>query len=242
MPPLLWRIEGASATPDRDGWQQGLALHLQFQPLTIIQIRRDGLSRRYLALEGCPHCRPDGCDHSCPRALFAQLVRTTLPGIMLAPVTRIVPHTSEIRRLAARPTHHAQPLDTAMLALWEAGRLITTWSRLRAAPQPITVGVLLAVSADGPDPARVLQAAGWRRGALATALNRAAFPAEVPPPVRMGGRAGEALGAALGDPQLLLGAASAGPAIAEPPALPEASDAGAQISEGAVVATSLGEA
>ena len=204
MPPLLWRIEGASATPDRDGWQQGIALHLQFQPLTIIRIRRDGLSRRYLALEGCPHCRPDGCDHSCPRALFAQLVRTTLPGIMLAPVTRIVPHTSETRRLAARPTHHAQPLDTAMLAPWEAGRLITTWSRLRAAPQPITVGALLAVSADGPDPADVLQAAGWRRGALATALNRAAFQAEVSPPVRMGARAGALLVAAFGDPSWLL--------------------------------------
>ena len=214
MPPLLWRIEGASTTPDRDGWQQGLALHLQFQPLTIIRIRRDGLSRRYLVLEGCPHCRPDGCDHACPRALFARLVHTTLPGIMLAPVTRIVPHTSEIRRLAARPTHHAHPLDTAMLAPWEAGRLITTWSRLRAAPQPSTVGVLLAVSADGPDPARVLQAAGWRWGALATALNRAAFLAEVPPPVRMGGRAGETLVAALGDPQRIVGA--------QTPAAPEA--------------------
>jgi extradiol dioxygenase family protein len=52
----------------------------------------------------------------------------------------------------------------------------------------------------------VLQAAGWRWGALATALNRATFPAEVPPPVRMGGRAGEALVAALGDPQRIVGA------------------------------------
>ncbi len=209
MPPLLWRIEGESATPDCDGWQQGIALHLQFQPLTIIRIRRDGMIRRYLALEGCSHCRPEGCDHSCPRALFAQLVRTTLPGIMLAPVTRIVPHTSEIRRLAARPTHHAQPLDTDMLVPWEAGRLITTWSRLRAGPQPITVGVLIAVSADGPDPARVLQAAGWRGGALATALNRAAFQAEVPPPVRMGARAGALLVAAFGDPSWLLVPSSA---------------------------------
>ena len=214
MPPLLWRIEGASATPDRDGWQQGIALHLQFQPLTTISARRDGQTRRYLALEGCAHCRPDGCDHSCPRALFAQLVRTTLPGVDLTPVARLVPHARETRRLAAQPTRTAQPLAPDILAAWGTGRLITTWSRLRTAPQPMIVGAMLAVSADGPDPVRVLQAAGWRWGALATALNRAGFQAEVPPPVRMGGRAGETLVAALGDPQRIVGA--------QTPAAPEA--------------------
>jgi hypothetical protein len=184
----------------------GLTLHLLFQSITLVLVRRNGQTRRYLALEGCRHCRPDGCDHGCPRGLFAQLVRTSLPGVTLAPVSRLVPHPSETHRLAARPTHQAQPLDAAFLANWETGRLICTWSRLRARPQPISVGALLAVSADGPNPARALRSAGWRRSRLATSLNRAGFVAPVPPPVRSAGQAGEALLAHIRDPQGLIGA------------------------------------
>lgn len=202
---LLWRLEGASEKPNLAAWQQGLTLHLLFQPLTTIVARREGQTRHYLALEGCPHCRPDGCDRLCPRMLFAQLLRTTLPGVSLVPVTRLAPRASESRHMVATPHRDdARLLNADFLARWSEGRLVTTWSRLRAKPQPITVGAQLAVGADGPAPGQALHQAGWRVIPLAGTLARRALRAEIPQPVRVGVRAGEPLLSALRDPYNLL--------------------------------------
>jgi hypothetical protein len=204
MSQLLWRLEGTCETPNVAAWQQGLTLHLLFQPLTTIVARRDGRTRHYLVLNGCPSCRPDGCDRLCHRMLFAQLVRTTLPGVALIPAVRLAPRASETRQIVATPGGaDAQLLDAAFLAQWPEGRLITTWSRLRARPRPITVGAQLAVTAEGPMPSRALRAVGWRSGPLASLISRRAQRADVPQPVRVGARAGEALFAALRDPRTL---------------------------------------
>jgi hypothetical protein len=214
MTHLLWRIDGTSQEPKREEWQQGATLHLLFQSLTTIIARRDGLTRTYLVLEGCPHCRPDGCDRVCHRVLFEQLVRTTLPGVELVQTRRLVASASERRHVVAVPFRpNAQLLDSAFLGQWSEGRLVTTWSRLRATPQPITVGALLAVSADGPPPTRALKAAGWRCLPLASILARRALRAETPQPVRVGVRAGEALLQAVRDPHLLNGSTPGNQAV-----------------------------
>lgn len=206
MEPVLWRVEGEPATPHLAGWQQGLTLHLLFQPLTMIVSHRDGQTRRYLALSGCPTCRPDGCNRVCHRVLFEQLVRTTLPGVRLSLVPRLVPASGETRRVMATPRGtSAQVLDAAFLEQWAEGRLIVTLSRLRARPEPVSIGVMLAVSQDGPEPGQALRGRGWVVRPLAARLHRAAFQQHMPRAVPVAGRAAEALFHAYRDPYLFTG-------------------------------------
>lgn len=236
MSQLLWRVEGTSATPQLAGWQQGLILHLLFQPLTLIVARRDGHTRHYLALTGCPQCRPDGCDRVCHRALFAQLIHTTLPGVTLVPTSRLLPRPTETRRLLAMPRGvEARPLDAAFLEQWNEGRLVVTWSRLEAKPQPIRAGALLAVGQAGPDPWLAIQARGWSASRVKTLLYRSVFDQVIPTTAPISSRAGELLLHALRDPQLLTGDRSAAPAV------PDAGTTDAPFSEGELVVTSSGE-
>lgn len=218
---FLWRLEGASANPDLAAWQQGLTLHLLFQSLTTIVARRGEQTRHYLVLEGCPRCRTDGCDRVCHRVLFEQLVRTTLPGAALVPTARLVTGPGESRQVVAVPQRaDARLLDATFLSQWPEGRIVATWSRLRAAPQPITAGALLAVGPDGPSPARALNAAGWRSLPLASIVARRTQLAEIPQPIRIGARAGEALLQDARDPRALFGAA---PGVSEQPGVSDSS-------------------
>jgi len=204
MAHFLWRLDGTTTSPKAAAWQEGLTLHLLFQSLTTIIARRDGQTRHYLSLEGCPSCRADGCDRLCHRMLFAQLVRTTLPGVTLTPIARLAPRTRETRHALAVPrSQTARLLDGALLAHWSEGRVITTWSKLRATTTPIMVGARLHVGADGPDLTKALSGAGWRAIPLLRLVSRRACQAELPPPVQLVGRGGEALLAALRDPQYL---------------------------------------
>lgn len=206
MPQLLWRIAGAPADPHLDAWQQGLTLHLLFQPITLVIAHRNGQSRHYLALHGCPDCRPDGCERVCHRMLFEQLVRTTLPGVTLIPTPRLVPRASESLRVAATPVQgDARLLDAAFLEQWPEGRLAITVSRLQARPQPVRVGALLAVGGEGPRPASALQSYGWRGSRLAALLCRKEFERPLPAAAPVGSRAGEAILHALRDPSTFAG-------------------------------------
>lgn len=210
MPQLIWRIEGASDAPNTAGWQQGLTLHLLFQAITTVVVCRDGATRHYLALEGCPHCRLDGCDRVCPRTLFAQLAQTTLPGVRLIPVRQLARRVTECRRLVAVPRRvQTRLLDAEFLSQWREGHLTTTWSRLQAKPQPIMVGAALVVGAGGPDPARTLMSAGWRIPRLANLSGPRAAQLGPTTPVKVGARADEALFAALREPHRLWGAPAA---------------------------------
>ena len=208
MTTFLWRLDGAIEQPQRNAWNEGLTLHLLFQSLSTIIVRRDGKTRHYLGLQGCPSCRPDGCERMCHRMLFAQLVRTALPGVVLTPVTRLSPRATESRQLLAVPQRpDANLLDAHFLARWGEGHLVTTWSQLRAASRPISVGARLAVGTSGPDPIAALRAAGWRPLALATLLRHRRRQTDVPTSVPVGARASEALLAAFRDPSNLLPAA-----------------------------------
>jgi hypothetical protein len=235
MATILWRVEGTSMEPNLAAWQQGLTLHLLFQPLTLITARRDGRMRHYLALNACPGCRLDGCDRMCHRALFEQLVRTTLPGVTLVPAPRLVASPSETRRAAATPlTARARPLDDTFLAQWDEGRLITTWSRLQASPQPVRAGALLAVGQEGPEPGRALRACGWRNRPLAALACRATFAAEAPGPVPFSERADETLFSWLRDPVAFTGTPLEEAAICHGPREWEYEDE--QVIEGEIIA------
>lgn len=243
MTQLLWRVEGTSTTPNLSGWQQGLTLHLLFQPLTLIVARRDGYTRRYLALTGCLQCRPEGCDRVCHRALFEQLVRTTLPGVVLIPTPRLLPRPTETRRLLATPRNDdARPLDATFLEQWDEGRLVITWSRLQARPQPIRVGALLAVGQEGPSLKEAVGRHGWTASRVQMLFHRSAFEQTIPCAAPISSRAGEPLLHALRDPQLLTGTTPAAPAVPAPPVLPEAGNVGAQHTQGELVAASSKEA
>lgn len=201
MTQLLWRITGMPANPNLDAWHQGLTLHLLFQPITLVIARRDDQIRRYLALAGCPNCRPDGCERVCHRMLFEQLVRTTLPGVTLVPTPRLVPRASESQRLAATPRRNdARLLDAAFLRQWTEGRLVITVSRLQARPQPVRVGALIAVGGEGPRPGLALRSHGWQGSRLAALLYRKEFERTLPDRVPVGSRAGAMILHALRDP------------------------------------------
>ncbi len=243
MSQLLWRVAGTPAMPHYEGWHQGLILHLLFQSLTLIIVRREGQTRHYLSLQGCPQCRPDGCDRVCHRVLFEQLVHTTLPGVTLAATSRLVARASERRQVIATPRRSdAQLLDAAFLGQWSEGRLVTTWSRLRATPQPITVGAQLAVGPEGPAPARALDAVGWRTLPVASLISRRARHVDIPQPVRVGARASEALFGALRDPLTLTGTVSPTPSIQDAVLIETPYDDEEEIIEGEVISISSGEA
>jgi hypothetical protein len=149
--------------------------------------------------------------------LFEQLVRTALPGVALTPTSRLIPRSSESRRLLATPRHaDARPLDAAFLAKWDEGRLVLTWSRLEARPQPIRVGAVLAVGEAGPDPREAVQLRGWSASRVQTLLYRAAFEQAIPPIVPICSRAGEGLLHTLHDPRLLTGTPSQASAAGSP--------------------------
>jgi hypothetical protein len=138
--------------------------------------------------------------------LFEQLVRTTLSGVVLIPTPRLISRTTESRRIDATPDGaSARSLDEAFLTQWNEGRLIITWSRLQAKPQPVRVGALLAVGREGPHPRQALRAYGWSAGRFVTLLHGGAFARAVPGAVPVGGRAGETLLHALRDPFSLTG-------------------------------------
>ncbi|NTU79259.1 MAG: hypothetical protein HGA45_07620 [Chloroflexales bacterium] len=204
----IWRVDGAPQPSIPDGWGEGVLRHLRYQALTHVWVRRDGVTRCYLVLEGCPRCRPDGCDGVCHRALFTHLVQSTLPGVTLAPAPRLVADPGEQRLVVARPVGaRAAPLTTTFLDAWPAFRCVTTWSCSTARGRPLVVGARLTVSTEGPPPTPLLREAGWLVDSVATLLSRRARQSPTITAVPARASAGPALQAALCDPRQLFGLA-----------------------------------
>jgi hypothetical protein len=200
----LWRLAGESEPHHDERWAQGIVVHLRYQPLTTVLVWREQELRRYLVLDGCPRCQPAGCSGICPRSLFQQLLRTSLPGLTLTPVPRIVSGASEQQPIITVPTRTAYPLDSTFIQQWSAAMLVTTWTQQGGNRAPIVVGARLSVQADGPPAAAALRATGWRREPLATLLVRAYPSPPVPSSVAWHAPASAALLAALHDPQQCL--------------------------------------
>jgi hypothetical protein len=200
----LWRLDGTVQQHDAR-WATGIAIHLRYQPLTTVLAWRQGEQRSYLVLDGCPRCRPDGCMGICPRSLFQQLVRTSLPGLTLTAVPRLTSDRDAQPPVVAVPTRRAGVLSPAVLAAWASATLITTWAQAGGPPTRITVGARMTVSRSGPAIAQMLRTLGWRVDPLATLLARRQRPTHVLLNVGRRSSTTAALSAALGAPQQLFG-------------------------------------
>jgi hypothetical protein len=134
----------------------GLALHLQHAPLTSLLVQRGGQGTAFLALGGCGACPTERCSLTCP----AELLRCTLraawgPGVRLRPLPDGLLPVPYTRLVLATPTPDAQPLTGDLLQPYAEARLLSHAHQGR-------LGALLAVGADGPDPATVVRARGWQ--------------------------------------------------------------------------------
>jgi hypothetical protein len=205
----LWRLDGSILGMHAERWASGIAIHLRYQPLTTVLVWREPQVRRYLVLDGCPRCQPGGCTSICPRSLFQQLVRTSLPGITLAPVPHLVAGASEQAPVIALPTRTAGLFDPAFVGQWAAATLVTTWLQGGGKRPAIRIGARLTVSAAGPPLVPALRAVGWRIDPLGTWLARRQRPLLVPRAVGHDGPVSSALHDALRDPQQCLALAHA---------------------------------
>lgn len=179
-PRTLWRLSGSLST-DTGAWSQGLALHIQHSPLTMVAMRIGDTQRSYLLLHGCGRCLRGNCAIGCPTTLFGRLVRASLTNGQIQPVLEpqglaVRPHT---HAALCWPTRQAQPLSDALLERWPEARLALHWSHILGR---LCVGGLLLTT--GHDPAPDLQAQGWWTLRIPTPLlpwlNRQVMPLALP--------------------------------------------------------------
>ena len=174
----LWRLDGATvplAQPDR--LEQGLRLHLQHAELTAVLMRIGDQQQAYVALRGCAGCVQGRCVPGCYVELLRRLLRACDAGTLHAVAGGLA--TRPYRRVAlAWPTAKAQPLECLSLAPWPEARISIHW---RGGSQQIACTALLAVGADGPEPAEALRAAGWRAWGLPGTLGRKLANSPIPP-------------------------------------------------------------
>lgn len=183
----LWRC--AEMTPANlrqpEQWASGLQLHLQHAPLTAITMRIGAQQQSYVALDGCGACLRNACRVGCRVALLRRLItgcfaggslRTVAApqGLATRPYTRVV---------LARPCRESEPLQATLLASWEEARLSAHWQSQR---RDLTVATLLAVGQEGPDPAVMLRAVGWKPIPLPIQLGRHLAGQTLPPALPFG--------------------------------------------------------
>jgi hypothetical protein len=185
MTKTLWRLDGATdatlVQPLR--LEQGLRLHLQHTELTTVLMQIGEQQQSYVAIQGCEGCAHGRCTPGCYVELLKRLLRVCFDAGTLRAVTGGLA-TRPYRRVAlAWPTAKAAPLARMALASWSEARLIVQW---RGPQRQISSAALLAVGADGPDPASVLRAIGWQAwtlpGAVGPKLANSALPPSLPFP------------------------------------------------------------
>jgi len=166
---ILWRLDGATdATliqPAR--LEQGLRLHLQHTELTTVLMQIGDQQQAYVSVGGCEGCAHGRCMPGCYAELLRRLLRVCFDACALRPVASGLSKRPYRRAALAWPTAKAEPLACLSLAAWSEARLIVHW---RGTQHQISSAALLAVGADGPDPASALRAIGWQTWALPGAL------------------------------------------------------------------------
>jgi len=191
---VLWRLEHATAEcvtrPDR--LADGLRLHAQHAPLLTTLIQVGAHQRAFVATRGCRGCAEDRCEAGCYGELLRRLIAATVPGSSLAASSGLAARPYR-RAVLAWPAARARYLPASALAGWEEARLTLHWSA--AARGGVAVAGVLAVSADGPDPAQVLASFGWLAPQVPAPLigRVAAPPVPRPIPVRRPWRGAPAL-------------------------------------------------
>ena len=169
MPRMLWCLEGATAAalvqPAR--LEQGLRLHITHTELTTVLMQIGDHQQAYVAIQGCEGCGHGRCVPGCYVELLRRLLQVCFDACTLRAVASGLATRPYRRTVLAWPTAKAEPLASMSLASWSEARLIVHW---RGTPRQISSAALLAVGADGPDPAVALRAAGWQAWALPRAL------------------------------------------------------------------------
>jgi hypothetical protein len=165
----LWRLDGATdatlVQPVR--LHQGLRLHLEHTELTTMLMQIGEQQHAYLSVGGCEGCVHGRCVPGCYVELMRRLLHACFDACTLRPVAGGLATRPYRRAVLAWPTAKAELLARMPLASWSEARLIVHW---RGTQRRISSAALLAVGADGPDPAAALRAAGWQAWALPGAL------------------------------------------------------------------------
>jgi len=165
----LWRLDGATAAtliqPAR--LEQGLRLHIAHTELTTVLMQIGDQQQSYVAIPGCEGCAYGRCTPGCYVELLRRLMHVCFDACTLRAVASGLATRPYRRAVLAWPTAKAESLASMALASWPEARLIVQW---RGTQRQISSAALLAVGADGPDPASVLRAIGWQAWALLGAL------------------------------------------------------------------------
>ena len=187
MTHMLWCLEGATtatlAQPTR--LEQGLRLHVEHTELTTILMQIGGQQHAYISAAGCEGCAYERCVPGCYVELLRRLLRACFDACTLRSVPGGLAKRPYRRAALAWPTAAAKPLADLSLASWPEARLIVHW---RGRRRQVLAAALLAVGAEGPDPALALRAEGWQAWrlpkALLPAFVQSAPPAAIPFPRR----------------------------------------------------------
>lgn len=178
----IWRIDGMTATTaiDHARLAAGLRLHVAHSPLTTVAMQIGAHQQCYVVLDGCPGCLTEQCQIGCRAALFRRLLATCMVGVDLC---AIAPPQGFARRpyrrgVLARPGPDARSLDATLLHPWHEARLLVHWTFSQRAMRS---SALLLTSAEEPDPAAQLRAAGWMPFPLSTRLVLRYFQRSMPP-------------------------------------------------------------
>ena len=184
MPSLrtIWRIDGMTATTaiDHARLADGLRLHVAHSPLTTVAMQIADRQQCYVVLDGCPGCLTEQCRIGCRAALFRRLLPACIAGVEVCPVA--VPQgfarRPYRRGVLAWPGPDAQSLNATLLQPWNEARLIIHWTVVRTT---VRSSALIMISAEDPDPAAQLRAAGWMPLPLSTRLVLHSFQRSMPP-------------------------------------------------------------
>jgi hypothetical protein len=176
----LWRLDGATDTtlvqPAR--LEQGLRLHLQYTELTTVLMQIGVQQQAYVRVGECDGCAQGRCLPGCYVELLRRLLRVCFDACTLQLVAGGLAKRPYGRAVLAWPTANAAPLADLSLTDWSEARLIVQW---RGSSLQIACAALLAVGADGPDPAAVVRAVGWQAWTLPGSLGRQLANSALPP-------------------------------------------------------------
>jgi hypothetical protein len=166
---LLWRLTGATqetlTQPER--LVNGLTLHLRYADVLTVLVQIGHHQQAYVVLHGCGSCAQGRCAPGCTADLLRRLLAACFPGATMQLATSGMARRPYERLSVAVPTPATQPLDGTLLHGWNEARVQLLW---RGRRRGVQCAVLLAVGADGPSPAAVLQTHGWQPRPLVTWL------------------------------------------------------------------------
>jgi hypothetical protein len=161
----------AACAHDAPPLVDGLRLHLAHAPLDCIVMQIGARQQSYVGTTGCAGCPHDRCDPGCPMALLRRTLTQALPSTATRLTRGSLATRPYTRAVLATPLRTAQALTAAHLGGWPEARLTVSWLRMRRSQR--RVAALLAVGADGPDPAAHLRMLGWQPWPLSQRLAQA---------------------------------------------------------------------